>query len=148
MTVGRRPQAGQGVGQPDFVWLRGLAGGNNRFFQSVTAFAGGGQANGTPIGATQNNADQSEAQLVEIQVVATIADSCQLPAAVAGKVLDVFNSTANSANVFASPSINKATGALDTINALTNVTAYAIAAGVSVRFFSPRNGIWAALKSV
>lgn len=145
MTVGRQPQQGQGIGQPDFVWLLGLAGGNNRLCQSVTAFAGGGQAGGTPMGV--GNAQGLEAALAEIRTVATAADSCQLPQAVAGKTLLVFNSTVTSANVYANPNTNKATGAKDVINAGVNTDAYAVAGGVSVAFFCPRDGIWAALKS-
>lgn len=143
--IGRVPQQGQGVGMPDFVWLNGLAGGNNRYSQSVTARAGGGAASATLIGVA--NAQGIEAQLVEIRTVATADDSVQLPQAVAGKVLDVFNSSAASANVFANPNTNKATSSTDTINGSTTATAYAIAAGVSVRFFCPRDGIWAANKS-
>lgn len=145
MTIGRQPQSGQGIGQPDFQWLLGLAGGNNRLAQSVTARAGGGAANATPIGVP--NAQGLEAQLVEIQTVATADDSVQLPQAVKGKVLDVFNSSAASANAFTNPNTNRATSSTDTINGSSTATAYAIAAGVSVRFFCPRDGIWAANKS-
>lgn len=143
--IGRAPQQGQGFGMPDFVWLNGLAGGNNHWFQSVTAFAGGGQAGGTPIGVA--NAQGIEAALVEIRTVATANDSAQLPQAVAGKILAVFNSSATSANVYANPNTNKATGTKDTINAGINTDAYAMAGGVSVLFFCPRDGVWAALKS-
>lgn len=140
--IGRAPQQGQGIGMPDFVWLNGLAGGNNRYTQSVTAFAGGGQASSTPMGVP--NPQGIEAGLAEIKVVASANDSVQLPQAIAGKVLFVFNSTANSANVYANPNNNKATSALDTINGNTNVTAYALVGGKSVVFFCPRDGIWAA----
>lgn len=143
--IGRAPQQGQGVGMPDFVWLNGLAGGNNRWTQSVTAFAGGGQASGTIIGTP--NSQGIEAALVEIRTVAVANDSCQLPQAVAGKTLLVLNSSANSANLYANPNTNKATGSKDVINAGINTDAYAAAGGVSVMFFCPRDGIWAALKS-
>lgn len=143
--IGRAPQPGQGIGMPDFFWLNGLAGGNNRWVQSVTAFAGGGQAGGTVIGAP--NAQGIEAALVEIRTVTTANDSCQLPQAIAGKTLLVFNSSANSANLYANPNTNKATGTKDVINAGVNTDAYAIAGGVSVAFLCPRDGIWAALKS-
>lgn len=143
--IGRAPQQGQGYGMPDFYWLNGLAGGNNRWCQSVTAFAGGGQAGGTVIGVA--NAQGIEAALVEIRTVANANDSVQLPQAVAGKTLLVFNSTVTSGNVYANPNTNKATGAKDVINAGVNTDAYAMAGGVSVAFFCPRDGIWAALKS-
>jgi len=140
--IGREPQQGQGVGMPDFVWLRGVAGGNNRFTQSVTAFAGGGQASATPIGVP--NSQGVEAELVELRTVASAGDSAQLPQAIAGKKMMVFNSSANSANIYANPNVNKATATTDTINGSSNVTAYALAAGKSVEFFCPRDGVWAA----
>lgn len=145
MTVGRAPQPGQGVGMPDFVWLNGLAGGNNYYCQSITALAGGGQTGSTVMGAA--NAQGIEAGLIELQTVASDNDSCQLPQAVKGKAMLVFNSSAHSSNVYANPNTNKATGTKDTINGTANANAYAIAAGVSVAFFCPRDGIWAALKS-
>lgn len=142
---GRQPQQGQGIGQPDFPWLLGLAGGDNHLAESVTAFAGGGAASATPIGTIKGQGYQ--AALVEIRTVVTAGDSAQMPQAVKGKTLAVFNSTANSSDVFANPNVNKATGTTDTINALATATAYAIAAGVSVLFFCPRDGVWAAIKS-
>ncbi len=145
MPVGRAPQVGQGIGQPDFVWLRGLAGGNNQFTQDVVAFAGGGQASATPMGVP--NAQGTEAVLIRIKTVTSVADSCQLPQAGAGKTLLVFNSSANSANVYANPSVNKATSVTDTVNGSSNVTAYALAGGKSALFFCPVDGIWAALLS-
>lgn len=145
MTVGRQPQQGQGIGQPDFPWLLGLAGGNNRLTQSITAFAGGGAANATQMGAA--NAQGLEAALIELRTVATAGDSGKLPQAIAGKTLCVFNNTANSADIFAVQSTNKATGSTDTINALATATAYALAAGVSALFFCTRDGFWSAVKS-
>lgn len=142
---GRTPQQGQGVGMPDFSWLNGLAGGDNHYAQSVPAFAGGGQASATPIGTI--SAQGIQAALIEIRTVVTIGDSCQVPQAVNGKAMLVFNSSANSANIYANPNTNKATGTKDVINAGVNTDAYAIAGGVSVLFFCPRDGIWAALKS-
>lgn len=143
--VGRAPQQGQGVGMPDFNWLNGLAGGDNRYCQDVVAFAGGGQAGGTVMGAP--NAQGIQAALVRVKTVASVADSGQLPQAVNGKTLLVFNASANSMNVYANPNINKASGTKDVINAGINTDAYAIAGGVSVLFFCPADGIWAALKS-
>lgn len=146
MARGRTPQQGQGVGMPDFEWLRGLAGGNNRQSQTATALVGGAQAGATPIGTP--NAQGIEAQLIQIGTVASAGDSVQLPQAVKDKVLDVINTGANSCNLYASPTPNRANSlALDTINGVANATAYAIAVNVPVRFFCPANGIWAAMKS-
>lgn len=143
MSIGRQPQQGQGIGQPDFVWLLGLAGGNNRLVQKATALAGGGQPGATTIGAP--NAQGLEAALVLLNPVVSGGDSYQLPAAVNGKMLLVFNNTANSANIFASPNVNRATGSTDTINALTNVTAFAVANNKAAVFFCPADGIWATI---
>lgn len=140
---GRQPQNGQGIGMPDFNWLLGLAGGDNRLVQSVTAFAGGGQASATDIGGV--TAQGYQAALVEIRVVGTAGDSCKLPAAIAGKTLAVYNSTATSANIYASPSTNRATGSTDSINGGANNAAYALAANKAALFFCPRDGIWAAI---
>lgn len=140
--VGRAPQQGQGIGQPDFVWLRGLAGGNNLFTQSATGLVGGGQAGATPIGSP--NSQGTEATLIQLAAVASANDSFQLPQAIKGKLLFVFNSTVNSANVFASPQINRQTSALDTINGAANATANAIAGAASTIYFCPVDGLWAA----
>lgn len=144
--IGRAPKPRGGYGLPDQDWLNGLAGGNNRYTQpTAVAFAGGGQASATQIGTP--NANGIEAELVELSAVATAGDSYMLPQAIAGKVVIVANDTANSADMFAVPTINKATGALDTINALTNVTALAIAGGARVLFFCPTDGKWFAIVS-
>ena len=145
MTTGIPPAQGQKIGMPDFFWLNGLAGGNNRYFQTAAGFPGGGQLLGTPIGVP--NAQGIEAALVLLNPVATAGDSFQLPQAGAGKTLLVFNNTLNSANIFAEPILNRASGTLDVINALTNPTAYPLAAGQRALFFCPANGIWAAILS-
>lgn len=142
---GRAPQTNQGVGMPDFQWLVGLAGGDNQWTQTAAAFAGGGQANATQVGIP--NAQNVQASLIRIGTVAAAGDSIMLPQAIKGKSLVVFNDTANSMNVFADPDVNRATGALDTINALTNVTAYAVAAGGRAMFFCAQDGKWASILS-
>lgn len=134
---GQAPRRGSGKGLQDAQWLRSVANGNNRGVASLVAFPTGGQAGGTEIPAG--------AELVEIRTVGTAGDSLKLPFANASETggwkKTVVNSTANSANVFAQPSVNKATGSLDTINGSSNVTAYAVAAGKSVTFFCPRDGV-------
>ncbi len=145
MTTGREPQSGQGVGMPDFAWLLGLAGGDNHICQTVTAFAGGGQASATQMGIP--NSQGVQAAFINIGTVGSAGDSVMLPQAIKGKFLIAFNSTANSADVFADPDTNRATGSTDTINALTNVTAYALAAGARALFFCPVDGKWASVLS-
>lgn len=140
MTTGRTPQQGQGVGMPDFNWLNGLAGGDNQYSQSATAFPGGGQASAVQVGIP--NAQGIQAALVELRTVVTAGDSIKLPQAIAGKTLLIANNTANSSDIFAAANTNKATGSTDTINALANATAYALAAGARAMFFCPRDGFW------
>jgi hypothetical protein len=96
---------------------------------SLTAYAGGGQANGTALTAYINR----------VSTVATAADSVKLPAATPGTDAIVINAAANSMNVF------PATG--EYINALSVNTALAVAAGKTVKFVCPVAGRWYALVS-
>lgn len=143
MTVGRQPQQGQGIGQPDFVWLLGMAGGNNRLSASgnIVALAGGAQAGAPILGG--NNAQGLEPALIRITTVVTAADSFQLINALSGKTLMIQNPTANAAAIFASPAVNKATGVVDVINGLANGVALSIPAGKIGLFFCAQDGFWA-----
>ena len=85
---------------------------------NLTAFAGGGQG-----GAILLNAQQCR-----VTTVATTGDSVKLPPSVAGSVVFVYNSGANSMNVF------PATG--ETINALAANTALAVAAAGGTTFYA------------
>lgn len=131
--------ADSGFALQDSPFVNGIAQGLNASSQSLTAFAGGGQAGAKGI--------SPNAMLIQIGTVATAGDSVALPFAVKGTWMVVFNGTATSANIFGRVPINKLTGVIDTINGTAGSTAYAIAGGVSVLFFCPANGIWAALKS-
>jgi len=92
---------------------------------AITAYAGGGQANGVALTATINR----------VTTVASAADSVKLPAAKAGSWLIVFNkAAANSMNVFPS------TG--DAINALSANAAYALAATKGAVFACAVDGTW------
>lgn len=130
MAIGQQVNAGLALQDSDYV--NGLAQGQNATNQSMTAFAGGGQASATKI--------QPAAQVISIDTVATAGDSVKLPNAVKGQVKMVYNNTATSANLFGANST-------DTINGTVGSTAYAIAANIAVTFFCPKNGIWAANKS-
>lgn len=97
---------------------------------TLTAYAGGGQANGTALTAYINR----------VTTVATAADSVKLPAGTAGGDVIVINAAAaNSMNVF------PATG--EYINALSVNTALAVAAGKTVKFVCPVAGRWYAIVS-
>lgn len=136
MTVGIQQDYDFGLQDSGFV--NNIASQNNAC-QTLTAFAGGGQASAKQMAPA--------AAFINIGTVATAGDSVKLPFAVKGQSFLVFNSTATSANVFGQAATNKASNTVDTINGTIGSTAYAIAAGVSVHFFAPANGIWAALKS-
>ncbi len=92
--------------------------------QTLTAFAGGGQASGTALNLGMNR----------FTTVATIGDSATLPVLVGGLQVVVINATANSMNIF--PNVG------GTINALAANGAYALAAGKAVTFFQAADGAW------
>ena len=144
MATGRSPLAGQGVGMPDFMWLLGLAGGDNLRTQSgVTALAGGGQAGATLLGGPDPSGLPAAA--VEVDTVATAADSVALPFAVVGRWMLIRNAGANSMNVYALSANNKATGAQDSINGGANNAAVAVAANHGAIAFCAKNGVWTLL---
>lgn len=91
----------------------------------LTAFAGGGQASGTPL----------QYGINRVTTVASAGDSALLPKANAGTVLIVINAAAaNSMDVF------PASG--DAVNALSANTAFAIAANKTVIFCCAVDGTW------
>lgn len=144
MGVGREPQQGQGIGMPDFVWLRGVVGGQNlRATSGLTALAGGAQAGATLLGAPNNQGDTPA--LVEVDTVVTAADSCLLPFAVHGQWMFIRNAGAASMTVFAQPTNNRSTGALDSVNGGTNVTGVAIGANHGAIAFCAKDGAWTLL---
>jgi predicted RecA/RadA family phage recombinase len=97
---------------------------------ALTAHAGGGQANATPI----------LAQIARFTTVATAGDSGLLPAAGPGLEVTVTNAAAaNSMNVFPN------TG--DQINSLGANAAFALAAGKTATFFSTVAGQWHSILS-
>jgi hypothetical protein len=97
---------------------------------SLTAYAGGGQTNGTALTAYINR----------VTTVATAADSVKLPAATPGADVVVINAAAsNSMNVF------PATG--EFINAGSANAAFAVAAGKTAHLVSPVAGRWYAILS-
>lgn len=91
---------------------------------AITAYAGGGQTNGTVLSSYINR----------VTTVATAGDSIKLPTATAGADLIVINATATSMNVF--PFLGSY------INALSVNAAYAVAAGKTVHFVCPVAGRW------
>lgn len=95
----------------------------------------------TPIvatpGGTQAAALALTAALNELTTVGTAADSVKLPLAVAGLSVQVFNTTATSAQVFGAGT--------DTINSVATATGVALAAGKNAIFFCTKTapgGTW------
>ena len=128
-----------GFGLQDGSILKAILAGSGYSAAKLTAHAGGLQPAAAPI--SPNSA------IVVLGTVASVGDSAVLPFAQPGEWLLVFNSTANSANIYGQVAVNALTGVIDTINGTAGSTAYAIAGGVSVLFFCGSNGAWAALKS-
>lgn len=92
---------------------------------AMTAHAGGGQANATPI----------TVSIARFTIVATAGDSAKLPVATPGLEITVINAAAvNSMNVF------PATG--DAINALGANAAFALAATKVATFYCTVAGQW------
>jgi len=83
----------------------------------LTAHAGGGQTNGTPLISGFNT----------FTTVATAADSATLPANVLGQTVTVTNTTVTSMTVYPSSG--------DTINALSANTGLAVAGGATTVFY-------------
>jgi len=128
MQKGVSPGLGPRLVDGDFV--NGIAEGLNRNYASgIVAHAGGGQANAFQLPAGVN--------FLEVDTVANADDSVMLPAAEAGVELTIFNSTANSANVFAQ-------AGTDVINRLANNAAIAVASGATLRFICAKDGQWSA----
>jgi hypothetical protein len=96
---------------------------------SLTAFAGGGQAFATIL----------SNQFNRFTTVATAGDSVSLTPTWPGVSIVIVNAGANSMNVFA-------IGA-DKINALSAAAAYAVAAGKSCQFMCTAAGQWSTLLS-
>jgi hypothetical protein len=96
---------------------------------AITAFAGGGQTNATQLSAGYNR----------VTTVVTAADSVKLPVSVAGMMVAVTNSSANSMQVFGTNP--------DTINAVATATGVALAAGKTGLYFCPVAGAWHLLLS-
>lgn len=96
--------------------------------ETITAFAGGGQA----------SAYQLTAGLNRVTTVASANDSVKLPVCLGGKEITVINAAAaNSMNVYGQ------TG--ETINALSANTAFAVAANKMVVFSCAADGAWYSL---
>jgi hypothetical protein len=119
---------------------------DSSYKNNMTASAGGTQALATPITTTYSR----------FTVVANANDSAVLPPAGAGLEYVVKNATAtNSMNIFpaaASQGGFRGDGpnfpAGDSINALGANTAFALAAGKSVRFFCVAPGVWDTIPSI
>ena len=94
------------------------------YANGITATASGTQTTAYALSATYNR----------VTTVATAGDAVKLPKAVNGSSFYVFNTSANSMNVFPN------TG--DAINALSANAAYALAAGKGAEFICMVNGTW------
>ncbi len=132
MTVGTQP--GNGPQLIDGTWVNGLAGGQNQTYQS------GLTANNA---ASQSTATSIPAGIAIVEVDTSVANgSLVLPFANAGTEFALNNNTANSLDVYAQPGTNAATSSLDTINSLSNTTAFSAGANAITVFMCAKNGKW------
>lgn len=138
-AVGIAPITGGGPALIDQTWLNGLAGGQNFSYQSgITAHAGGTQAACLVLPAG--------IYLLEVDTVASSADSVCLPFAVQGMNISIANAGANSMNIFAQAATNGASGSTDTINGASNTSAYSLSANNNAECFAAKNGGWKCVK--
>jgi hypothetical protein len=93
-------------------------------FVGLTAHAGGGQTNGTPLNPGFN----------QFSTVVTAADSATLPASVLGETITVTNNGASSMTVY--PALG------DTINSLSVNTGLAVAVGATTVFYGVTASNW------
>jgi hypothetical protein len=124
---------GTGPGLVDGAWLNGVAGGQNATFVSGI----------TCTGTTQANAFQLTPGFTLIEIDAAAGGTgCNLPTAIPGVEISIFNNTANNAlNIYPTVPNNPATGAQDTIN---NTTSVQITSRAAKYFWSAKTGNWAA----
>ncbi len=87
----------------------------------IVAFAGGGQASATRLTAANNQVD----------TVASPNDSVKLPLAIPGRIVRVYNNTANSLQVFGEASNPQNANAGDTIIPIGSTTPAATGTGVA-----------------
>ncbi len=101
---------------------------------TITAYSGGGQANGVSV----------TGPLMRITTVAAAGDSVTLPPAIRGMEITVTNdAAANACNVFPASAAQGGVTGGDAINALGANTAFSltVAAGPTI-FFCFSNGLW------
>ena len=112
-VVGQPPLPSRGPGLVDGTWLNGLAGGMNMLYQNGLTAAGTNQATAFPI--------QSGIALVEFSTVAS-GTGANLPTALPGQCVIVFNHGANTLTVYPAVRNNPVTGGQDTIAGATSAT--------------------------
>jgi len=100
---------------------------------SITAFAGGGQASAVLLTAMQNR----------VTTVGSAGDSVRLPPAVPGMEITVINAAAaNSMNVFPASQAQGGKSGGDAINALSQNTQFAVASNKVATFYCCTLGTW------
>lgn len=130
--VGTAPPVNSRQALQDGLWLRALANGQNRSFQTgFTAKAGGTKAAAIQLPAA--------VAMLDLSTVATNGDSALMPQAASGTVVLVTNSGAADASLYGRGT--------DTINGAATANAYTLASGVSALFFCITGGAWFAIKS-
>lgn len=130
--VGTAPPLNSRQALQDGVWLRALANGQNRSYQTgIVAHAGGTKADAFQLPAG--------VAMLQLGTVATNGDSVLMPQAAAGTVVLVTNGGAADASIYGRGT--------DTINGAATANAYTLASGVTALFACLVNGAWVAIKS-
>jgi hypothetical protein len=114
----------------DGIWAQGVANGlNASFLNGVTC-----------TGSTQATAFQlpSAATLIELDTVAA-STGCNLPTALPGVEISIYNNGANTATIYPTVPNNPVTGVQDTLN---NATTTTVASHTSIYVFCAKAGIW------
>lgn len=132
-VVGQPPIPSNGFGAVDGAWLNGLAGGSNFAYQSGITAAGTTQATATQLPAN--------VYLVEVDTAAA-STGVNLPPALKGAALTVYNNGAQTLAVYPTVPNNPITAAQDTIN---NGTSWSggVATHVKISCSAAKDGVWA-----
>ncbi len=131
-VVGTPPIAGPAL--QDGVWLNGLAGGQNYFYQSNVVALGTNQATSTQL--------SNGIRLFEI-ATSSASTGVALPPCVAGTAVSIYNNSGQTMVIYPAIANNALTAAQDTINSGTTFSGN-LANHVAFFAFCPKNGDWAA----
>lgn len=124
-----------GFQTPDGTWLLGVASGGNESYVSGVKAAGTTQATATQLPAA--------IALIEIDTVGA-SSGVNLPPALKGTEISVFNSTSTTLLYYPAVANNPVTAAQDTINGATSLSVSGTSGGTTSYFMCAKDGVWGA----